>query len=599
MLKKSMGIGLLCLAGQAYSADITVTTTEDVVKDDDQCSLREAIDYINKGMSKKGYMGCGGEGANNIISLKEKTTYNLNSHIAINASLSIKAVSENDSDFGSTERIQGLNNAIIQMTGKDNIFRIGSKKEVTQVSLMELDLRGCNESMCADKGGLIYNKGYLSVVYSRLQNGQANQGGAIYNAGAIATNEYSSADVSYSLIEKNTANQGAILYNEMPFFSLVKSVLKNNKTVQNDAANIYTVGQIKDVENLAGFNAQISSNSFFKNKGRIANVIDGMLLNNLTLVDNSSQALYLNAPNGMAYIANSLILNNGTSDCLLASGDKTNLQNNLTSASCGVGDASYPNQTWSGSNLFAIKNGASEGQCLSLAEDNQAILCPYSVPENTFLGYFRPRILLNYRSIEDSPIVNKGLKPNETDALMVCDSADQRSVNRLTDNIYCDRGSIEITVPTTKNLVGQDILSGETAKFSVAEYLGDSDLIPKEQCKALVGDNPTGEAWQDGCLKIVQTKTESKGQTSIDINGNVVYKPNSAWHGADIFEIHVITSSTRFNTTKPYLVLTTQIVQSPKNQVEDKSVKTSGGAWGFAGLLGLFGLLGLRRVLKV
>ncbi|HCM31879.1 MAG TPA: rhombotarget A, partial [Acinetobacter radioresistens] len=95
-----------------------------------------------------------------------------------------------------------------------------------------------------------------------------------------------------------------------------------------------------------------------------------------------------------------------------------------------------------------------------------------------------------------------------------------------------------------------------------------------------------------------QTKTVSKGKTVIDIDGNVVYTPDSQWHGADIFEIQVVTSSTRFNKSKPYLVLTTQIVQEPKNEMKDKSVKTSGGAWGIVGLMGLIGLIGLRRRLK-
>lgn len=78
----------------------------------------------------------------------------------------------------------------------------------------------------------------------------------------------------------------------------------------------------------------------------------------------------------------------------------------------------------------------------------------------------------------------------------------------------------------------------------------------------------------------------------------MVYTPDSQWHGADIFEIQVVTSSTRFNKSKPYLVLSTQIVQEPKNEMKDKSVKTSGGAWGIAGLMGLIGLIGLRRRLK-
>jgi len=51
MLKQSIGIAMLCIAGQAYSADIVVTTTEDISSaNDKQCSLREAIEYINLGL---------------------------------------------------------------------------------------------------------------------------------------------------------------------------------------------------------------------------------------------------------------------------------------------------------------------------------------------------------------------------------------------------------------------------------------------------------------------------------------------------------------------------------------------------------------------
>ncbi len=60
------------------------------------------------------------------------------------------------------------------------------------------------------------------------------------------------------------------------------------------------------------------------------------------------------------------------------------------------------------------------------------------------------------------------------------------------DNLFCDRGAVEITIPISGSLVGQDLLKGEIAKFSIESYLGDSDLIPKEQCNAIVGQNPTG-----------------------------------------------------------------------------------------------------------
>ncbi len=61
MLKKSIGVATLLVASHAYSDNIKVTITEDIVKNDTECSLREAIDYINQGMPEAGYYGCGGK----------------------------------------------------------------------------------------------------------------------------------------------------------------------------------------------------------------------------------------------------------------------------------------------------------------------------------------------------------------------------------------------------------------------------------------------------------------------------------------------------------------------------------------------------------
>ncbi len=57
--------------------------------------------------------------------------------------------------------------------------------------------------------------------------------------------------------------------------------------------------------------------------------------------------------------------------------------------------------------------------------------------------------------------------------------------------------------------------------------------------------NPTGEPWQDGCLVIKQS-TVSKGKMTLNLNGDVTYTPNGDWHGADIFEFKLHTSSTTF-----------------------------------------------------
>ena len=74
MLKQSIGIAMLCIAGQAYSADIVVTTTEDISSaNDKQCSLREAIEYINLGLPEAGYNGCGGKSSTSTILLEKSS----------------------------------------------------------------------------------------------------------------------------------------------------------------------------------------------------------------------------------------------------------------------------------------------------------------------------------------------------------------------------------------------------------------------------------------------------------------------------------------------------------------------------------------------
>ena len=97
---------------------------------------------------------------------------------------------------------------------------------------------------------------------------------------------------------------------------------------------------------------------------------------------------------------------------------------------------------------------------------------------------------------------------------------------------------------------------------------------------------------------IDQTLTKSKGTLTLDIDGNLVYTPNGNWHGADIFNLQIVTSSTHFNENKKYIVLEAYMVQEPNNEFEDKSVKTSGGALGLFGLFAVLGLVGIRRFKK-
>ena len=604
MLKRSIGIGVLCFAGHAYSADIIVNTTEDAKKDDKECSLREAIEYVNLGLPEEGHLGCGGKGSSSIITLEKKTTYKLDSQIKITAALTLKTVYDNSF---SNDLKPGLNNAIIKMIGKDNIFYIDdAKKGLVQVNISEVNLQGCGQSVCATQGGLIFNNEYLVLDHVKLTDGIATQGGAIYNVGVPTEPEsilHSLVEIKYSLIENNKADEGAIIYSQVPQFRISNSVFRENETNLANAANIYSSADL-DSTLLAAFpymSYKIANSTFYKNKGWVINVRDGIGLNNLTVIGNTS-GIKFNAPAQKAYLANSIIMGNPypiTQDdnCSFVNTDKTYNQNNIVASSCTTGDSLYPNDIWPGQQLIA--GDTLDGKCKTLSEDSNSLLCPYFQSEKDFLGYFRPRILMSYKKLAESLIVNKGkFQVDSASKVMGCERIDQRDNVRDDDNDLCDRGAVEIVVPSTTGLVGEDLLIGQTAQISVVEHLSDSDLVPKEECEAILGKKPASEAWQAGCLQVVQTQTPSKGKLTINEDGTLIYTPQGDWHGADIFKIRLVTSSTRFNKTQPYMEVNVNVVQAPQNTMESKSVNTSGGSVGFFSLFGILGLVGLRRYKK-
>ena len=151
MLKRSIGIGMLFIAGHAYSSNIVVTITEDIQANDKECSLREAVEYINLGLPEEGHNGCGGENSSNVILLEKHAVYKLNQQLKITQPLSIKTTY----DTGLKENnIKGLNNAIIEMAGNERIFHIESSDDKRiQVNLSEVSLQGCGSDSCRPKIG--------------------------------------------------------------------------------------------------------------------------------------------------------------------------------------------------------------------------------------------------------------------------------------------------------------------------------------------------------------------------------------------------------------------------------------------------------------
>ena len=627
MLKRTLACALFAITGHAYAAEIQVTTLVDEDKDDAVCSLREAVEFLNKRSQKEfenGYHGCGNKDATNTIILQRDQTYTLNSSLNIKAATTIRTASSNDSN----DNKRGLNNATIKMMGTDRLFVIDDNNvESAQllVGLIELNLQGASSKV--NDGGLILNRENLSIQYSRITGGSANRGGAIYNAGVAsdAKNTAGYVSINNSILQNNKAEQGAVIYSEMPMYLITQSVMRDNEGVAgvNGALLYVQTGFNNDTiaGALASRSSGIRSSTIFHNKGGyVANIREGMVLNNNTIIKNAA-GLYLQSlkfkvttqedVNGekketikeypSSYVSNSILVANGNSNCANIPTDTTIVQSNLTTSDCdrNAGDR-LPNFMWNANDPEqALIAGGTNDEGICTAPPAKGLLCPYSIPKDQMLGFFKPRLLSSYQQLSDSLIVNKGriYSDGTSFSLASCEATDQRGKSRTGYDELCDLGSVELVVDRSNiSVAGMDIRVKQVANFNIANNLLDGELLDPATCEQLLGKRSDGQAWRYGCLDIVQNQTPSKGKITIDQDGNVTYVPDSDWHGADMFKMRIMTTITRFNNaTNYYIEIPTNIVQDPPDTFQSKTVNVSGGSFGFGAIFTLLGLLGLRR----
>ncbi|ENW04286.1 rhombotarget A [Acinetobacter beijerinckii] len=625
MLKRTLACALFAITGHAYSADIQVTT---LVDDENYtgCSLRNAIEFLNNRSQKEfenGYKGCGNKDSSSVIILQRDKEYLLNKQLVIKVDATIKTAES--TDFNDNKR--GLNNATLKMVGTDRIFLVDDgtvEKELKVVTLSELNLKGSSTKL--NDGGLIQNREALSIQYSRLADGYANKGGAIYNVGIWSAENKKTAGIlliSNSILQNNKADQGAVIYSEMPLYSIKQSIIRDNQGSANpEGALMYVQTSFTDETTGGALPLGVSgiyNSTLFHNKGGyVANIREGMLLNNITMIKNAA-GLYLQAkkwkiktstttdgttttaeePHPSAYVLNSIIAENGTVNCATTADNSTVVQSNLTVPQCDINATAELPNFMIGTNKLIAGGTNDEGVCD--APPNAGLLCPYITPKDQMLGFFKPRLLMSYTKLSDSLIVNKGRVYSDGSNLGLgsCETNDQRGKNRSGYDELCDLGAVELVVNRADvPIAGQDILYGQQAKFSISDSLLDGELLDPESCKTVLNADldKNGKPWQPGCLEIQQTQTVSKGKLTIDQDGNVVYIPSSNWHGADKFNMRVMTTTTRFNDmSNYYITIPTTIVQDPPNNFQSKTVNTGGGSFGIGIILGLLSLIGLRR----
>lgn len=637
MLKRMIGLSLLCVAGHAHSATLNLivnTTADENGTNSSACSLREAVTLISSGklgvveettttpkVITNGYGGCGvmktaqitttddkgvtttklgvasdSDTYTTVIELENGKVYELDpilGRLQIKKSMSIRAITLDD-----INDVQGLKFPIIRATGRHGLFKVDDEKtDATSVigfSLNQLNLEGCNTAgtqtaVCESRGGIIINNESISLSKVRLKGGFAVSGGAIYNASSdarLVTN-----DVEFS---GNKAENGAAIYVEKSGLLINRSLFQKNTATAtaNFGAVIWMATQGKELESdvIVRTNS-IANSTFAANTAYASNLVRDMRIVSSTIVGNVG-GVYLNA-SGLANLSNSIIAGNGAHDCEFAAGNQAYINHLLYNSGCGQS----ANDHITGSTQLV-----NSGSTTLIADANNdqvcdkppamGLLCPLRAGKDDFNALFKPRLLMSYTRREESPIVNQGYNAISTPQVLSCESVDQRNKDRE----QCDIGAIELVANAAVQTNGQDILYGQKATLDLTDIMGDGELLPAESCANFYPSIavPNG-GWQNGCL--LYSRAPLKGVQMFLDDHTVEYTPTSDFHGADVYQYNVVTTTSRFSdaeSTQTVRIQTT-IVQEPPNTFENKKANLSGGSTGVLGLFGLMGLAWMRR----
>jgi rhombotarget A family protien len=310
-----------------------------------------------------------------------------------------------------------------------------------------------------------------------------------------------------------------------------------------------------------------------------------------TIVGNLG-GVYLNAT-GSANLANSIVANNGSNDCHFSAVNQAYINHVLYNSGCGqsAGDHITSSTQLATSGSTTLIADANNDQICDKPPAN-GLLCPLRIGRDDFNASFKPRMLMSYTRREESPIMNQGYNAISTPQVLSCEAVDQRNKDRE----QCDIGAIELVANAEVQTNGQDILYGQKATLDLTDIIGDGELLPAESCASFYPSVavPNG-GWQNGCL--LYSKAPLKGVQVFVDDHTVEYTPTSNFHGADIFQYHVVTTTSRFSDAEPTQTvrIQTKIVQDPPNTFENKKVNLSGGSTGVLGLFGLIGLAWMRR----
>ena len=536
---------------------------------------KELQDYRDKGVN-----GCKSASSDSveIVQLQKSTTpYEINnSPIVVNLSVSfVLATPYTNTELFNLEKV-GTDiepRTVIKAVGNHALFIIddGKNSDSTTVNsssviFADIDFQGCGTNFCDVNGGIFFNKEALTINKSIISGGHASElGGAIYNA------QYAIFSGSDLLFKHNTANDGAAIYSEHTAIFISSSLFTSNTALNSIVTVANQTSPVRQSDYPSIINSTISGNT-----GTAISSRNSLTLKNLTVVLNSNGINFNNEP---PFLYNSIVAANTQKDCLNVGVISTNAQNityvahNVYQTGCELTstftDVNFynPNHQKLASTVKIIAdtdvNGKKTGEKCA-APPAQGLLCPLS-DNGGLTNTHKPRLLIEYKSLSDSPIVNKGFL--STISYSKCPDLDQRARARTS----CDIGAVELQglIASTQ---GQDITFGQKAIFDIFEKIGDGELLPAEQCTTMFGS--TVDGYKDGCLRLLNFPT--KGVVNFDnVNHQVIYNTTLPdFHGFDKFSYLMTTTISRFSDARndQEVKIDVKVVSDPDTPLSSRSL---------------------------
>jgi CSLREA domain-containing protein len=324
MIRRSMLSALLLLAmavgarpGESLQAAplITVTTFDDELNADGDCSLREAINAANLNSAVD---GCAAGSGDDVIVLAAGT-------YILTIAGSDDANASGDLDIAptvTTERltIQGAGAGVSLIDGNqlDRVLHVATL--VGGLTLVDLTVQ---HGRLADAAGAgVLNWGVLSLQNVAIINntitgsGSGAVGGGLCNGCVTGTGE---ATLINTTIEKNVARRGGGIFSNRPLTISASSILINAAP---------SGGGISNYGVLTLTNSTVSSNLSSETTGAIAQNNGSLAISNSTISDNSSPAVGgIAASGGTVTLINTIVAANSGADC---AGNLTSQGHNLS-----------------------------------------------------------------------------------------------------------------------------------------------------------------------------------------------------------------------------------------------------------------------------